>query len=125
MIGYTQKEIADKLGMSQQMVSKHWKRARNKSRTFYKRLLAKNPEVKDKVDIQEKIFEMKEREDFFVANNWHIEYEVEPNIEIEMTDEQKELEKQGNYLLGDYPEYGVPWHDGDESDYDEDGFNVT
>ena len=99
MVGKTQVEIAKILGMTQQMVSKHWKRSRAKSDRFYKGLLVSDPDVKDQFDIEEDSWKKIEREDFFVANTWEIEYKTKPNIEIEMTDEEKELEKQADELL--------------------------
>ena len=97
IVGKTQVEIAKILGMTQQMVSKHWKRSRAKSDRFYKRLLATDPKVKIKTE--EDSWKKIERDDFFVANTWEIEYKTNPNIEIEMTDEEKELEKQADELL--------------------------
>ena len=94
MVGLTQKQIAKKTEMSQQMVSKHWRRARNKSKEFYKKLLATDPNVKDAIDIQDEIFRKKERANFFVSNTWHLEYKTEPNVEVPMTSEEIELEKQ-------------------------------
>ena len=97
MVGKTQVEIAKILGMTQQMVSKHWKRSRAKSDRFYKGLLVSDPKVKIKTE--EDSWKKIERDDFFVANTWEIEYKTKPNIEIEMTDEEKELEKQADELL--------------------------
>jgi len=97
IVGKTQVEIAKILGMTQQMVSKHWKRSRAKSDRFYKGLLVSDPKVKIKTE--EDSWKKIERDDFFVANTWEIEYKTKPNIEIEMTDEEKELEKQADELL--------------------------
>ena len=55
----------------------------------------RKPKIKTEEDSWKKI----ERDDFFVANTWEIEYKTKPNIEIEMTDEEKELEKQADELL--------------------------
>jgi len=97
MVGKTQIEIAGVLGMTQQMVSKHWKRSRAKSDRFYKRLLETDPTVV--IETEKDIWEKMERDNFFVANTWEIEYKTKPNIEIEMTDKEKELEKQADELL--------------------------